>query len=265
MTQTNHENWDYGNKSVPWDKFDGDAYQKHYFGGRVEAEDEWAMLTLAQFLVDHADIDGLEQAVDVGTATSLVLPLAIVPYVMHLDLLDPGRQNVTNLRSVLSDRERLERDWGPTIQRLQEFNPEVYGNVIDKLMERAEVHQCYAQDFLKAQQYDALTMGFCAGSNSESPDETAIFMGIVLGSVKLGAIYAATHTLNSGPYPDWSTKEGAVDMQKFPSPNVDQPWYGQQYAGTGVELRRSPMTEMRPGYEGTLLALGIITAGQENG
>jgi hypothetical protein len=47
-------------------------------------------------------------------------------------------------------------------------------------------------------------------------------------------------------------------MAKFPSLKVGYDWYANKYRDTGIELHRSPMTEMRPGYEGTLLALGFM-------
>lgn len=257
-----HNNWDSTNKQIRWDDFDGESYQEHYFGGRLEAEDGWAMLALASTLRSRVKPGEIKRSADIGTGSSLVLPLAIAPYVDHIDLIEPGKQNVGYLTSALTSRQKMEDDWGPTIQRLQVFDGAVYGNVIDNLIDKAEVHHGFAQDILEEETYEGLTMGFCAGSNSDKAEETARFIDIVLGSGKPGAIYAATHTLNSEPYPDWSTKQGDVDMAKFPSLKVGYDWYADRYKGTGIELHRSPMTEMRPGYDGTLLALGFIATQQ---
>lgn len=257
-----HDNWDSNNRQIRWDDFDGKSYQEHYFGGRLEAEDGWAMIALATKLRSGVRIGDIEKAADVGTGSSLVFPLAMAPYVKHIDLIETGRQNVGYLVSTLANRQKMEADWGPTVQRLLEFDRNIYGNVIDDLIDRAEVQHGFAQDVLEDETYEGLTMGFCAGSNSDKPDETATFMDIVLGSMKPGSIYAATHTLNSDPYPDWSTKQGAVDMAKFPSLKVGYDWYANRYANTGIELYTSPMTEMRPGYDGTLLALGFTATQQ---
>lgn len=259
-----HDNWDSNNRQIRWDDFDGRSYQKHYFGGRLEAEDGWAMLALASTLRKRVKPSEIKKSADVGTGSSLVLPLAIAPYVEHIDLIEAGVQNVEYLADTLANRRKMEEDWGPTIQYLQEFDSTVYGSVIEDLMNRAEVHHGFAQDVLEEGAYEGLTMGFCAGSNSDKPDETARFMDIVLGSVKPGSIYAATHTLNSEPYPDWSTKEGNIDMAKFPSLKVGYDWYANRYKDTGIELHTSPMTEMRPGYDGTLLALGFMATRQRN-
>ena len=253
-----HDNWDSNNKQIRWDDFDGRAYQDHYFGGRLEPEDGWAMLALAATLRGRLKPGEIKKSADIGTGSSLVLPLAMAPYVEHMDLIEAGRQNVGYLTSTITDRQKMEEDWGPTVQHLQAFDSTVYGNVIEDLMDKAEVHHRFAQDVLEEDTYEGITMGFCAGSNSDKPDETARFMDIILGSGKIGAIYAATHTLNSEPYPDWSTEHGDVDMAKFPSLKVGYDWYANKYRGTGIELHRSPMTEMRPGYEGTLLALGFM-------
>jgi hypothetical protein len=251
--------WDTNNKSIQWDDFNAIAYQKHWFGGKLETEDKWSMLALATRLREQVPLDSIEHAVDIGTGSSFVLPLAIAPYVKHLDLIEPGKQNVAYLQATLKNKEKLERDWQQTIQCLQEFDGDIYGNVAELLMERAVVYPNFAQDILEKDKYSALTMGFCAGSNSDNPDETAQFMRIVLDSVKPGSLYAAMHTLNSGPYPDWSTNQGEVDMGKFPSLKASQSWYAKQYKGTGIELHKSPMTQMRPDYDGTLLALGFTT------
>lgn len=253
------DDWDSNNRSIQWDNFDADAYQKHYFGGRLEAEDEWSMLALATRLKEQLTPDSIEHAVDVGTGPSLVLPLAIAPYVKQLDLIEPGKQNVEYLKATLKDRKKMEHDWKLTIQCLQEFDSDIYGNVAELLIERATVHPNFAQDVLEKEKYSALTMGFCAGSNTDDHDETAKFMQIVLSSVKPGSLYAAMHTLNSGPYPDWSTEQGHVDMAKFPSLKTSHSWYAEQYKDTGIELYKSPMTQMRPNYDGTLLALGFTT------
>lgn len=255
--KSQQDDWDSNNKNIPWDEFDAEAYQNHYFGGRLEAEDKWSMLALATRLKEQVQLDSIKRAVDVGTGSSLVLPLAIAPYVEQLDLVEPGKQNVTYLRAALKSKKKLEHDWKQTIQCLQEFDSDIYGNVADLLIGRAKVYPNFAQDILEKDKYSALTMGFCAGSNSDDHDETAKFMRIVLDSVKPGSLYAAMHTLNSGPYPDWSTKEGAINMAKFPSLKANQSWYAKQYEGTGIQLHKSPMTQMRPDYDGTLLALGF--------
>jgi hypothetical protein len=257
-----HDNWDSNNRQIRWDDFDGESYQEHYFRGRLEPEDGWAMLALASTLRSKVKPGQIKKSADIGTGSSLVLPLAMAPYVEHIDLIEPGRQNVGYLTSALTSRRKMEEDWGPTIQHLQAFDSTIYRNVIDDLIQRAEVHHRFAQDVLEEETYDGLTMGFCAGSNSDKPDETAKFMDIVLASVKPGSIYAATHTLNSEPYPDWSTKQGDVDMAKFPSLKVGYDWYADRYRATGIELHMSPMTEMRPGYDGTLLALGFMATQQ---
>lgn len=246
------------NTDVDWDTFSAGNYRDRYFVNELEIEDAWLMTTASAFYKERGILpESIEHGVDIGTGPSFVLPAAAVPYTRRMDLVEPGQQNVTYLEEALQSEEIMLRDWTATRDKLQSLDPVMYENVLGMLMERAEVRKESVQN-LSANTYDGLTMCFCVESVTQSPEECADLLQTAIGSVRKGSPYVAGHIEHSQGYPDYSPDEtGEVDMKKFPAANLGKTWYEEQYRGTNIRVIRCPIPlAMRPGYTGTLLAIG---------
>jgi hypothetical protein len=247
------------NGDVNWDTFNSKTYRDRYFVNELEVEDAWLMMSAAQFYEEEGfQTESIEHAVDVGTGPSFVLPLAAIPYAKSMDLLEPGEQNIRYLHDALNNTDTIYRDWRVTSKQLESLDTPVYFNVLGTLMQRAVIRPGRVQD-LERNEYDGLTMCFCVESVTQSPEECAELLQTTIASVKKGSPYVAGHIEHSQGYPDYTPEEdGPVNMKKFPGADLDISWYEQQYSGTGIRIIRCPIpSSMRPGYSGTLLAMGI--------
>jgi hypothetical protein len=241
------------NSGVDWDRFDPEAYRRHYYEEPHPDDDRLARLAAEAFAGWQAPRESID-TIDVGTGANLFPLLAALPRATSLTAYEHSRSNIAWLERTIGG-DSLTQEWLHFWAVVAGAYPEPLVRGLDPLRalkDRARVEQGSIFT-LPERRFDAASMFFCAESITAERGEFRAACHAFARSVIPGGLLVAAFLLRSDGY-------NVADVA-FPAFPVTQADVEEAFAGTaedvGVTLIGEHDAEIRSGYSGSLLLTGL--------
>jgi hypothetical protein len=248
------------NAKAPWQEFSSEKYFDHNYK-KVQAEDQEIINRVSLFFIDaFAGRDRAKRAIDVGSGSNLYPALLMLPWAEHIQLTDYSPRNVDWLRgNVREDRSpwtwqqfwrELEKREG--YEQISEPRKQLKEACL-RHPELAGIKQQSVFD-LPSAQWQLGTMFFVAESITEEFAEFREAIRCFVGALQPGAPFATAFMAGSLGY--------EVDGTWFPALRVESEDVRGCFEEFGVTdlsvFRNATSPGVRPGYEGMIVATGIV-------
>lgn len=248
------------NAKAPWQEFSSEKYFDHNYK-KVQAEDQEIIHRVSQFFNDtFAHRDRVKRAIDVGSGSNLYPALLMLPWADHIQLTDYSPRNVEWLRENIST-DRSPWTWQQFWRELEKHK--AYDQIGEprKLLREAclgdpelgGIRQQSVFD-LPSAQWQLGTMFFVAESITEEFAEFHEAIRRFVGALEPGAPFATAFMAGSLGY--------EVDGTWFPALQIESADVQGCFEEFGVTdlsvFRNATSPGVRPGYEGMIVATGII-------
>lgn len=236
------------NAGYPWDKFDPLWYVQHNYSG-LRDDDRWIIEMVRDFFA--AEISSRRSSlagIDVGSGANLYPALSMLPFCRAVTMWERGAANVEWLNEEVKFYSPLWNEYWDILAVRDRY--EMIEKPRERLAASAEVRKGNLFK-LPQRSWDLGTMFFVAESISEQEREFKAAAERFIGSLKVGAPFAAAFMRDSSGY--------HVDGLRFPAVAV---------TGADVEHCLAPLVDgleitsvlsenaLREGYRGMILALG---------
>lgn len=248
------------NAEAPWEDFSSQEYWYHNYS-TVQPEDREIIHRVSLFFIAaFADRQRAELAIDVGSGSNLYPALLMLPWVKHILLTDYSAANVGWLRHQITDA-NSPWTWQPFWQEMSQREgydqiSEPRTQLRDKCAgetERAGIER-YSVFDLPREQWQLGTMFFVAESITQDPEEFRAAIDRFVHALQPGAPFAATFMAGSLGYP--------VAGIPFPALQITPDDVTERFSSLGVRdlsvYLNSTQHRVRPGYEGMIVATGIV-------
>ncbi|HZN75278.1 MAG TPA: SCO2525 family SAM-dependent methyltransferase [Micromonosporaceae bacterium] len=237
-----------GNAGYPWDDFDPDWYARHNYA-TLGADDRRILQIVRDFFASTLTGRSVKQGIDVGSGANLYPALSMLPFCERITLWERSAANVKWLKEQIEAdySESWDRFWNVLVTRPRYRAVE---NPREALREKAWVRN---GDLFKLppRQWDLGTMFFVAESISDRKNEFRDATQRFVGSLRVGAPFAAAFMENSSGYD--------VGSLRFPAVAVRTADVESCLSLLAHDVRTVPVARLkdrRDGYDGMILALG---------
>jgi hypothetical protein len=248
------------NAEAPWDDFSSQEYWDHNYS-TVQPEDREIIHRVSLFFQRvFADRQPAQLAIDVGSGSNLYPALLMLPWARHILLSDYSAANVRWLRQEIMDTDSP-WTWQPFWQEMSQHTG--YNQISEPRAQlrdmctgepgRVGIEQ-YSVFDLPREQWQLGTMFFVAESITQDPGEFCAAVSGFVCALQPGAPFAAAFMAGSLGYP--------VAGIPFPALQITPDDVTERFNELGardlsVYLNRTPH-RVRPGYEGMIVATGIV-------